>query len=133
MNISKENYLKTIFRLQKEICTNKLLAAKLGISAPSVTEMVRKLREEGLVRQQVRKIELTDSGNLLAKKIIRKHRIWEVFLSEKLLYPDDRVHELAEKLEHATDDELLQRLEQFLSYPKVCPHGMRIDESDEIH
>lgn len=127
MNISKEDYIKAIFRLQKESCTNKILAHFLNVSAPSVTEMMRKLAHDGLVCQEGRKICLTEEGDAYAKKIIRKHRIWEVFLTEKLSYSPEHVHNIAELFEHVTDDELLERLERFLGYPKVCPHGKKID------
>lgn len=127
MNISKEDYIKAIFKLQKESCTNKNLAQFLGISAPSVTEMIRKLIADGLVHHEGRKIFLSEKGNALAKNIVRKHRIWEVFLTEKLSYEPHRVHDIAELFEHVTDDELLERLERFLDHPKVCPHGKNID------
>ena len=98
----------------------------MNISPASVSEMIKKLSNEDYLISEGRNIKLTKKGNDIAVNIIRKHRVWEVFLVEKLGYDTDEIHEEAEVLEHVTSDKLLQKLEKFLFYPKECPHGSPI-------
>lgn len=128
---SKEDYLKIIYELggiDREI-TNKEIGNSLEVSAPSVSEMIRKLLKSGYIKHFPYKgIQLTEKGAKEASILVRKHRLWEVFLVEKLNFQWNDVHQEAEVLEHATSDELANRLEAFLNYPKHCPHGGAIPE-----
>lgn len=127
MSKSLEDYLKGIYLLKKrKHYSNKNLAEYLNISPASVSEMIKKLSNEDYLISEGRNIKLTKKGNDIAVNIIRKHRVWEVFLVEKLGYDKDEIHEEAEVLEHVTSDKLLQKLEKFLFYPKECPHGSPI-------
>ena len=122
-----EDYLKGIYLLKKrKRYSNKNLAEYLNISPASVSEMIKKLSNENYLILEGRNINLTKKGSDIAVNIIRKHRVWEVFLVEKLGYDTDEIHEEAEVLEHVTSDKLLQKLEKFLFYPKECPHGSPI-------
>lgn len=134
MTGNMEDYLKTIYELggDKNQITNKAIAKALNISAPSVSEMLKKLLEEGYVEyESYRGVKLTKNGLEKARKVKRKHLLWEVFLVEKLGYDWDEVHEEAEKLEHVTSEKLEERLDKFLNYPKTCPHGNDIIESGQ--
>ena len=127
MSKSLEDYLKGIYLLKKrKQYSNKNLAEYLNISPASVSEMIKKLSNENYLILEGRNINLTKKGSDIAVNIIRKHRVWEVFLVEKLGYDTDEIHEEAEVLEHVTSDKLLQKLEKFLFYPKECPHGSPI-------
>lgn len=131
MTGSKEDYLKIIYELggDKLQVSNKDIAKALNISAPSVSEMIKKLLEEGYVEyESYRGVKLTEYGLKEARRVKRKHLLWEVFLVEKLGYDWEEVHEEAEKLEHATSGKLERHLDKYLGYPKVCPHG-----NDIIH
>jgi len=130
-NISQEDYLTAIFRNQDDAGEIKpnLLATKLEISNAAVTDMLRKLSRDGFVDyKKYKSIKLTDEGKIYAKNMLRRHRIWEVFLHQKLDMPWDKVHEEAEKLEHSSSDELINLLEEFLEYPEVDPHGYPIPD-----
>ena len=127
MSKSIEDYLKGIYTLKKKKeYSNKKLAEYLNISPASVSEMIKKLVNEGYLTIEKKKVKLTEKGNNFALDIIRKHRVWEVFLFEKLGYDKEDVHKEAEILEHVTSNKLLQKLEKFLFYPKECPHGSPI-------
>lgn len=129
MSISKEDYIKTIYELggEKNQVNNKDIAKVLNISAPSVSEMVRKLLDDGYVEYvQYQGVRLTDYGVSEAMKIRRRHLLWEVFLVQKLGYSWDEVDEEAERLEHVTSLQLEKRLDKYLNYPAVCPHGTPI-------
>ena len=127
MSRSLEDYLKGIYLLKRrKQYSNKNLAEYLNISHASVSEMIKKLSNENYLILEGRNINLTKKGSDIAVNIIRKHRVWEVFLVEKLGYDTDEIHEEAEVLEHVTSDKLLQKLEKFLFYPKECPHGSPI-------
>ena len=127
MSRSLEDYLKGIYLLKRrKQYSNKNLAEYLNISPASVSEMIKKLSNENYLILEGRNIKLTKKGSDIAVNIIRKHRVWEVFLVEKLGYDTDEIHEEAEVLEHVTSDKLLQKLEKFLFYPKECPHGSPI-------
>lgn len=124
---TEENYLKAIFKLS-EIGNNKVLtnaiAEKLATTAASVTDMLRKLALKKLVDyEKYYGVSLTDKGKKIAKNLIRKHRLWETFLVEKLQFSWDEVHDLAEELEHINSDLLTDKIEAFLGFPKFDPHG----------
>ncbi len=123
----EENYLKELYKLsQKDLpkVNNIALAKAMGLNPATVLEMVRKLTEKGLMEMVPGKtIQLTPAGRKKALLIIRKHRLWEVFLVAKLQYKWSEVHELAEQLEHIGDESLTNRLEEFLGFPAFDPHG----------
>ena len=121
-----ENYLKSIYTLQTKEgrVTTSSLSERLQVSAASVSEMIKKLADEGSVHHTPYKgVALTDEGRKRAIKIVRRHRLWEVFLVEVLNYEWDEIHEEAERLEHITSDKLEQRLDAALGYPATDPHG----------
>lgn len=124
---SEENYLKTLFKLgsrQVKKVNNIALAKEMDLNPATVLEMIRKLAVKKLVRVLPNKtIQLTDTGKKKALMIIRKHRLWEVFLTEKLKYNWSEVHMLAEQLEHIESQDMVDRLEAFLDYPAFDPHG----------
>ncbi|CAM1342827.1 metal-dependent transcriptional regulator [Tenacibaculum amylolyticum] len=131
---SEENYIKTIYHLavdsEKGISTNAI-AKKLATKASSVTDMVKKLSEkEVVVYKKYQGVRLTDFGKKTAANIIRKHRLWEVFLVEKLKFSWDEVHEVAEQLEHIKSPKLINELDAFLGFPKQDPHGDPIPDKD---
>ncbi len=128
-----ENYLKNIYKLQEKEgkATTSSLSEKLQISAASVSEMIRKLAEEGSVRYTPYKgVELTDEGRKRALRIVRRHRLWELFLVEVLKYDWDEIDEEAERLEHITSEKLEERLDRALGYPQRDPHGDVIPSAD---
>jgi DtxR family transcriptional regulator, Mn-dependent transcriptional regulator len=136
-NHSEENYLKTLYKLEsREIkkLNNITLSKALELSPATVLEMIRRLSEKKLVMLLPDKtIRLTDEGRKRALLTVRKHRIWEVFLVNKLNYRWNEVHDIAEQLEHIESDNLVNRLEAFLDYPSVDPHGDPIpDENGKI-
>ncbi|WNM19747.1 metal-dependent transcriptional regulator [Flavobacterium capsici] len=137
MTISEENYLKVIYHLSlvspKGINTNAI-AGMLETKASSVTDMMKKLSEKELViYQKYQGVTLTPKGVASAKMIVRKHRLWEVFLVEKLGFPWDEVHEIAEELEHIKSESLVHKLDEFLGFPAFDPHGDPIpNEKGEI-
>lgn len=132
MNKSLEDYLKHIYTIQSSgRVTNTELAEKLRISAAAVSEMVSKLSKSGYIKNTPYKgFELTKKGEAVALNLVRKHRLWEVFLLEQLNYPWDKVHNEAENLEHASSEEFISRLEKFLQYPKFDPHGHPIPDKN---
>lgn len=124
---AEENYLKAIYTLQHEhgspISTN-LIAEKICTKPSSVTDMLKKLSAKNLVDyQKYQGVFLTEEGMLLALKVLRKHRLWEFFLVEKLNYRWEEVHVIAEQLEHINSESLVDNLDAFLGYPKFDPHG----------
>jgi DtxR family Mn-dependent transcriptional regulator len=131
---AEENYLKAIFKLSGElrrsVSTNDL-AEELSSKASSVTDMLKKLHEKKWVKYQpYQGAVLSRKGHLIAANVIRKHRLWEVFLVEKLNFKWDEIHEIAEQLEHIVDEKLIHRLDDFLGFPEVDPHGDPIPKSD---
>lgn len=131
---SEENYIKAIFHLSNEvskgISTNSI-AKKLATKASSVTDMIKKLSEkEVVVYKKYQGVTLTEFGKKTAANIIRKHRLWEVFLVEKLNFSWDEVHEVAEQLEHIKSPKLINELDSFLGFPKRDPHGDPIPDVD---
>ena len=137
MTFSEENCLKSIYTLQKEhpkgVSTN-VLSKYLDTKPASATEMIKKLDEKGLVHYQpYQGVILKDSGAVSALKVIRKHRLWETFLANKLDFSWDEIHDVAEQLEHIKSDKLIRELDKFLGYPKHDPHGDPIpDEAGNI-
>jgi len=132
-NVSKEDYLTAIYRNLDDAGEIKpnLLASKLEISNAAVTDMLRKLSRDGFVDyQKYKSIKLTDEGEVYAKNMLRRHRIWEVFLHQILRMSWDKVHDEAEKLEHSSSDEIINRLEEFLEFPEVDPHGYPIPDKN---
>lgn len=135
MSAIKEDYIKVLFELggKSRNVGNKAVAERLDIAPPTVTEMMHSLVSAGWVEYTKYKgAILTESGTNYAKHIIRKHRLWEVFLVEKLGFPIDAVHREAELLEHVTGDTVAEKLETYLGEPRFCPHGgaIRFDEMD---
>lgn len=130
---NKEDYIKAIFNLNgaSQIVSNKDIANELSVSAASVTDMNTRLVKEGLITHSPYKgVQLTEVGIKISNQLIRKHRIWEVFLYEKLGFQWDEVHEEADRLEHASSDKVIERLDQFLNSPKFDPHGGIIPQAD---
>jgi len=123
---SKENYLKAIYHLQEEagsVSTNAL-AKELDTRAASVTDMLKKLKTQKLLLyEKYQGFRLSPEGRRVAIHIIRKHRLWECFLVDKLNFGWEEVHEMAEELEHITSKKLIDRLDEFLGFPKSDPHG----------
>ncbi len=132
--LTEENYLKAIYRLSQngnEKITPTSIAEEVSVNAASVVDMIKKLTEKKLISYDKTKgAKLTDKGNRIALKIVRNHRLWEVFLLAKLGYSWDVVHEIAEQLEHIKHDELYDRLDKFLGFPEYDPHGDPIPKSN---
>lgn len=127
MTYSEENYLKVIYHLSlssgKGITTNAIAGA-MESKPSSVTDMVQKLAEKELVAyKKYQGVSLTEKGKFTALMIVRKHRLWEVFLLEKLDFSWDEVHDVAEQLEHIKSEKLINKLEEFLDFPTEDPHG----------
>ncbi len=135
MSITEENYLKAIFKLSEKdaaapVNTNAVAAA-MQTSAASVTDMLKRLSEkEYLEYEKYRGVQLTTKGRALATDLIRRHRLWEVFLTEKLGFTWDKVHDMAEELEHINNEELTERLDHFLGFPRFDPHGDPIPDAE---
>ncbi|MFN0035408.1 MAG: metal-dependent transcriptional regulator [Saprospiraceae bacterium] len=130
---AEENYLKAIFKIaEKEtgaVLTNALASA-MGTSAASATDMLKRLSDKQLVAyEKYRGVTLTEEGDRLATKLIRRHRLWEVFLTEKLGFAWDEVHDFAEQLEHIQGEQLTERLDDFLGHPRFDPHGDPIPDA----
>ncbi len=132
-SLAEENYLKALYKLggkSSDVQTNAL-AEELNTKASSVTDMMKKLAEKKLVNYEPYKgVSLSKEGFKVAIYIVRKHRLWEVFLVEKLAFKWDEVHEIAEQLEHIQSSELIEKLDNFLDYPKFDPHGDPIPDKD---
>ena len=132
--LTEENYLKAIYHISQYsnsgISTNAI-AKKIKTKASSVTDMIKKLAEKDLVNyKKYQGVELTESGRRMAVSVIRKHRLWEVFLVRKLNFSWDEVHEVAEQLEHIHSEKLINQLDAFLEFPTVDPHGDPIPDKD---
>jgi DtxR family transcriptional regulator, Mn-dependent transcriptional regulator len=132
---SEENYLKTIYYLAEHNMVNSIatnaMADRLKTTPASVSDMIRKLKDKGLVSyEKYQGVSLNEEGRKLALKIIRKHRLWETFLVRKLGFQWDEVHDVAEQLEHVQSVLLIERLDKFLGSPSVDPHGEPIPGSD---
>lgn len=134
LSLTEENYLKTIYSLAQEhdaaVSTNGI-SDYLDTRPASVSDMLKKLAQKELIHYiKYKGVTLTDAGNREALKIIRKHRLWEVFLVEKMKFNWDEVHEVAEQLEHIKSPLLIKRLDEFLSFPRFDPHGDPIPTDD---
>jgi DtxR family Mn-dependent transcriptional regulator len=134
-NSSTEDYIKSIYRLEREDETvlTTSLAKHLGVGAGSVTDMIKKLSDRQLLHYEpYQGVKLTEDGKRLALKMVRRHRLWEMFLVTFLNYTWDEVHDEAERLEHVTSDELENRLDNALGFPKVDPHGDPIPTAEGV-
>lgn len=124
--LAEENYLKSIYHLalsDENVTTNEV-ASLLNTKASSVTDMLKKLADKDLVNYTpYQGVNLTSAGKKIAINIIRKHRLWEYFLVEKLNFKWDEVHDMAEEMEHISSNELIDRLDKFMGFPKYDPHG----------
>lgn len=138
LTVTEENYIKAIFHLsedaEKSVATNEI-AAQVNATAASVSDMLKKLQQKKLITyEKYYGVRLTAEGQKKAVAIVRKHRLWEVFLVDKLGYSWDKIHDLAEQLEHIRSEELIERLDKFLGNPKFDPHGDPIpDSTGKIH
>lgn len=131
---TEENYLKAIFKYSTKdrdgVSTN-VIAEELNTKASSVSDMIKKLSDKKLVKYvKYKGVNLTNTGRKIAIETIRNHRLWEVFLVDKLNFKWDEVHDLAEELEHIKSAELTQKLDQFLDFPEYDPHGDPIPDKD---
>ena len=135
LTISEENYIKAIFHLQQaegNVSTNEL-AASLNTKAASVTDMLKKLTNKYLLDYEpYQGVRLSKEGKKKALSIVRKHRLWEFFLVDKLQFGWDEVHEVAEELEHIKSKKLVEKLDAFLGHPKFDPHGDPIPDSNGV-
>jgi DtxR family Mn-dependent transcriptional regulator len=133
MTFSEENYLKSVYHLttslDSEVSTNAI-AEMMETKASSVTDMLKKLADKDLVHyKKYQGVSLTENGKHAAKMIVRKHRLWEVFLVEKLDFSWDEVHDIAEQLEHIKSEKLINKLDDFLGNPTEDPHGDPIPDA----
>lgn len=134
-NISKEDYLSAIYKFKDENGETKAkkIAEKLGISNAAVTDMLKKLSKDKFIKYQKYKgISLTQNGEEYARNIVRRHRIWEVFLHQIVGMPWDKVHDEAHNLEHSASDNLINRMEEMLDFPEYDPHGDPIPSKEGI-
>ncbi|WP_075352657.1 metal-dependent transcriptional regulator [Algoriphagus marinus] len=137
LTTAEENYLKAIYHLsedgKKSVSTNDV-AREMKTKPASVTDMLRKLGEKEMIEyRKYYGVHITEEGKRMALQTVRKHRLWEVFLVDKLNFAWDEVHEVAEELEHIQSPLLIQRLDAYLNYPKFDPHGDPIpDEFGDV-
>ena len=135
-SFTEENYLKTIFHLdtkQNETVSTNALSEALKTKAASVTDMLKKLADKAFINyEKYQGVTLTDKGQQKALEVIRKHRLWEVFLVDKLDFKWDEVHDLAEELEHINSEALIDRLDAFLNFPERDPHGDPIPDKNGV-
>ena len=134
LTLAEENYLKAIWAISlntNDRASTNAIADEISTSAASVSDMLKKLQEKGLIKYEKYKgVELSEKGNMIATSIIRQHRLWETFLVNKLAFGWGEVHDVAEQLEHIKSEELIDRLDAFLDYPKLDPHGEPIPSKD---
>ena len=132
-SVSEENYIKSIYHLQQDtgLVNTNSLAAEMQTKAASVTDMLKKLAAKKILQYEKYKgFKLTENGKKVALTVVRKHRLWEYFLVEKLGFEWDKVHDIAEELEHISSSELIEKLQQFLGNPSFDPHGDPIPDSN---
>jgi DtxR family Mn-dependent transcriptional regulator len=134
LSYTEENYLKAIYRLSdgglKAVLTNEI-AESMSTKAASVTDMIKKLSNKNLISyEKYYGAKITRQGKSQALTVIRKHRLWETFLVEKLQFSWDEVHDVAEQLEHIQSPLLIEKLDEFLGYPTADPHGHPIPDKD---
>ena len=135
MTPNKEDYLKCIYEIGTEMqkITNKEIAARMQVSPPAVTEMIKRMKSENLIlKDKENGYLLTDIGLKLVSELYRKHRLIEVFLVHHLDYTSDQIHEEAEVLEHTVSDLFVERLDKLLGFPKTCPHRGTIPAKGEL-
>ena len=135
MTPNKEDYLKCIYEIGTYLhkITNKEIAARMQVSPPAVTEMIKRMKSENLIlKDKERSYQLTEIGLQLVSELYRKHRLIEVFLVHHLDYTSDQIHEEAEVLEHTVSDLFVERLDKLLGFPKTCPHGGTIPSKGEL-
>lgn len=135
LSFTEENYIKCIYHLsnQSDIgsTSTNTIAEDLNIKPATVTSMLKKLRDKKIISyERYGKIQLSKKGNAIAIEIIRKHRLWEVFLVNKLDFTWDEVHEIAEQLEHIQSKKLIDKLDEFLEFPEYDPHGDPIPNNE---
>ncbi|MFA3782539.1 metal-dependent transcriptional regulator [Melioribacteraceae bacterium 4301-Me] len=131
--ISKENYLKAIYQsiALGETATTSKLSRELNVSDAAISDMAKKLSKEGLISYEKYKgVVLTKEGQKIALKVIRRHRLWELFLTKVLGIPWGEVHNEAERLEHHSSEELINKIDEYLGYPTFDPHGDPIPKSN---
>ncbi len=138
LTVSKEDYLKAIWSLSERFTREKIeagtndLAEILKVSPPAVSKMLKQMEKQMLVAHTpYYGVRLTEKGREAVLKIVRRHRLLELFLAEILGYDHDEVHEEAERLEHHISDEFERRIDKLLNYPESCPHGSKIPRSAE--
>jgi DtxR family Mn-dependent transcriptional regulator len=135
LSASEENYLKTIFHLQitdENVTTNEL-ADSLKAKPASITDMMKKLKNRKLVHYKpYQGFRLTPDGRKAAIGIVRRHRLWEYFLAEKLKFNWDEVHEVAEQMEHVSSKKLIDKLDEYLGFPRFDPHGDPIPDTNGV-
>jgi DtxR family Mn-dependent transcriptional regulator len=132
-SFTEENYLKAIYHLllRTQSATTNDIALSMGTKAASVTDMLKKLAEKKLINYaRYQGVSLTGDGEKVALKIIRKHRLWEYFLVDKLKFKWDEVHDMAEELEHISSTALINRLDEFMGCPQFDPHGDPIPDTN---
>ena len=135
MTSNKEDYLKAIYEEGglEDYVSNKTIAEKMGIAAPSVSEMLSKLQQDGLIDYKAyHGAKLTEKGLSSCLHVVRSHRLWEVFLMRHLGYSWREAHEDAHLLEHIAPERMIDRLDAFLNFPQTCPHGAQIPHKGEI-
>lgn len=134
VTLSEENYLKAIYHLGNqggETVSTNAIAEQIDTKASSVTDMVKKLAEKELANYiKYQGVSLTETGRLTAMSVIRKHRLWETFLVNKLNFSWHEVHEIAEQLEHIKSEKLIDKLDDFLDNPTHDPHGDPIPDKN---
>jgi DtxR family Mn-dependent transcriptional regulator len=132
-SLAEENYLKAIYKLinlEGNAASTNSIAEEMQTKAPSVTDMLKKLAQKKLIiHEKYQGVTLTSKGEKVALNIIRKHRLWEMFLVEKLNFKWNEVHDVAEQLEHIQSDKLIDELDKLLGFPKADPHGDLIPDA----
>jgi len=135
LSATEENYLKALIKISEKnsvdgkVGTNEL-ALDLGVKPATVNDMLKRLKDKKLIDyEKYGKIKITKSGKKSGIEIIRRHRLWETFLFDKLKFTWDEIHEIAELLEHVNNPKLIERLDEFLNYPQFDPHGDVIPNS----
>ena len=133
-SFTEENYVKAIYKLIEvdlDTVSTNAIAEKMNTKAASVTDMLKKLASKKIINyKKYQGVTLTAKGEKIALNIIRKHRLWEMFLVEKLDFKWDEVHDIAEQLEHINSDKLIEQIDKFLNFPKVDPHGDPIPDAN---
>ena len=133
-SLSEENYLKTIYHLSNhgsESVNTNAIAEEMKTSPASVSDMIRKLSKKKAVNyEKYRGVNVSQKGKDIALRVIRKHRLWEVFLVQKLKFKWDEVHDIAEQLEHIQSPMLISKLDEYLGFPKHDPHGDPIPDNE---